>query len=98
MMRKKFDKKTYGQRWQVETVMSMIKRNQVDELRSKTYWAQNREMMLKVLTTTWEYPMSTKSFLSNTDTFIEKAKDIVVAGAFQFLRKSDGAGVVSKIS
>ena len=50
MMRKKFDKKTYGQRWQAETVMSMIKRNQGDCLRSKTYWPQNREMMLKVLT------------------------------------------------
>lgn len=45
-----FDKETYGQRWQVETVMSMIKCNQGDALRSKTYWAQNREMMLKVLT------------------------------------------------
>ena len=50
MMRTAFDKKTYGQRWQVETVMSMIKRNQGDCLRSKTYWSQNREMMLKVLT------------------------------------------------
>ena len=50
LMRTKFDKKTYGQRWQVETVMSMIKRNQGDCLRSRTYWAQNREMMLKVLT------------------------------------------------
>ena len=49
-MRTKFDKETYGQRWQVETVMSMIKRNQGDCLRSRTYWAQNREMMLKVLT------------------------------------------------
>lgn len=50
LMRTCFDKKTYGQRWQVETVMSMIKRNQGDCLRSKTYWSQNREMMLKVLT------------------------------------------------
>jgi hypothetical protein len=50
LMRTEFDKKTYGQRWQVETVMSMIKRNQGDALRSKTYWAQNREMILKVLT------------------------------------------------
>jgi hypothetical protein len=39
-----------SQSWQIETVMSMIKRNQSDALRSKTYWAQNREMMLKVLT------------------------------------------------
>jgi len=50
LMRTRFDKKTYGQRWQAETVMSMIKRNQGDCLRAKTYWSQNREMMLKVLT------------------------------------------------
>ena len=50
LMRTKFDKKKYGQRWQVETVMSMIKRNQGDCLSSKTYWSQNREMMLRVLT------------------------------------------------
>ena len=49
-MRTQFNKKLYGQRWQVETVFSMIKRNQGDALRAKGYWAQNREMMLKVLT------------------------------------------------
>jgi len=49
-MRTDFDKETYGQRWQVETVFSMIKRNQGDALRTRSYWAQNREMMLKVLT------------------------------------------------
>lgn len=50
LMRTEFDKKTYGQRWQVETVMSMIKRNQGECLSSITYWSQNREMMLRVLT------------------------------------------------
>jgi hypothetical protein len=50
LMRTAFDKETYGQRWQVETVMSMIKRNQGEELRARSYWSQNREMMLKVLT------------------------------------------------
>jgi hypothetical protein len=50
LMRTQFNKKAYGQRWQVETVMSMIKRNQGESLRSKTYWSQNREMLLKVLT------------------------------------------------
>jgi hypothetical protein len=50
LMRTEFDKKKYGQRWQVETVMSMIKRNQGDCLSAKTYWSQNREMMLRVLT------------------------------------------------
>ncbi len=49
-LRTDFDKETYGQRWQVETVFSMIKRNQGDALGARSYWAQNREMMLKVLT------------------------------------------------
>lgn len=45
-----FDKETYGQRWQSETVMSMLKRNLDEELHSKNYWSQCREMMLKVIT------------------------------------------------
>lgn len=49
-MKTEFDHKTYGQRWQIETVFSMIKRNHGDALRARSYWAQNREMMLKVLT------------------------------------------------
>jgi hypothetical protein len=49
-MKTEFDEETYGQRWQGETVFSMIKRNQGDALRARSYWAQNREMMLKVLT------------------------------------------------
>ena len=49
-MQPRFDRDTYGQRWQVETVFGMIKRNQGDVLRSRTYWSQNREMLLKVLT------------------------------------------------
>jgi len=50
LMRTNFDQKRYGQRWQVETVFSMIKRNQGECLHAITYWARNREMMLKVLT------------------------------------------------
>lgn len=50
MMRTAFDKKTYGQRWQVETVFSMIKRNFGDTINARSYWAQCREMMLLVLT------------------------------------------------
>jgi len=49
-MVERFDKSTYGQRWQVETVMSMIKRNLREELFAKSYQAQIREMMLKVIT------------------------------------------------
>jgi len=50
LMRTNFDKETYGQRWQVETVFSMIKRNFGSALRAKRYWSQCREMMLLVLT------------------------------------------------
>lgn len=45
-----FDKARYGQRWQVETVFSMIKRNFGSALRSRSYWAQCREIMLLALT------------------------------------------------
>ena len=49
-MRTDFDKETYGQRWQVETVFSMIKRNFGSAVRARKYWSQCREMMLLVLT------------------------------------------------
>ena len=40
----------YGQRWQVETVNSMIKRLMGSALRATTYWNRCREMALRVLT------------------------------------------------
>ncbi|MCH8748713.1 IS5 family transposase [Patescibacteria group bacterium] len=43
-----FDRQTYGQRWQVETVMSMLKRNFGAALKARSYWSQSREMMLRV--------------------------------------------------
>ncbi len=39
----------YGQRWQVETVFSMIKRRLGDTLRAHTFWSQRRAALLKVL-------------------------------------------------
>ena len=50
IMRTEFDKETYGQRWQVETVFSMIKRNFGDTIYARKYWAQCRELLLLVLT------------------------------------------------
>lgn len=44
-----FPKKLYGQRWQIETVISMIKRNFDEELKAKTFWSQCREMLMKVV-------------------------------------------------
>jgi len=49
-LRGRFPRKTYGQRWQIETVFSMIKRRLGAALRSRSYHAQCREVALKVLT------------------------------------------------
>jgi len=50
LMKQRFPKKTYGQRWQIETVFSMLKRNMGSALRARTYHSQNREIRLRVLT------------------------------------------------
>lgn len=50
MMALDFDAERYGQRWQVETVFSMIKRNLGSAVTSRTYWAQCRELNLMAIT------------------------------------------------
>jgi hypothetical protein len=50
LMKRRFPKKTYGQRWQIETVFSMLKRNMGSALRARNYHSQNREIRLRVLT------------------------------------------------
>lgn len=50
LMRTCFPADLYRQRWQVETVMSMLKRNLGSCLRSRTYWSQGREILLRLLT------------------------------------------------
>ena len=40
----------YGQRWQVETVNSMLKRLQGSALRARNYWSQCRETILRAIT------------------------------------------------
>jgi transposase len=47
---RKADKKYYGQRWQVETVNSMIKRNLGPALRAKTARRRSMELLLRVVT------------------------------------------------
>jgi hypothetical protein len=51
-MRQQFEKlkAKYGQRWQTETVNSMIKRRLGAALRARTYWSQCREIILRVIT------------------------------------------------
>jgi hypothetical protein len=50
LMKTRFNHQKYGQRWQVETVNSMIKRTLDSSLRARTYWSQSREIVLKVIT------------------------------------------------
>ena len=50
LMRTNFKQEIYGQRWQVETVFSMIKRNFGSAVRARNIESQAREMMLLVLT------------------------------------------------
>ena len=40
---------SYGQRWQVETAMSMIKRRLGSAVNARTYWSQCRALMLKAV-------------------------------------------------
>jgi hypothetical protein len=40
----------YGQRWQVETVFSMIKRRLATAVQGRTYWSQSRELWLLAVT------------------------------------------------
>ena len=49
VMATRFNKTLYGQRWQVETVNSMLKRNLGSALRARSYWSQCRELMLRLL-------------------------------------------------
>jgi transposase len=49
LMATQFDKSTYGQRWQVETVFSMIKRRLGAVLGARSYWRQMRALMLKAI-------------------------------------------------
>lgn len=48
--KRKADKRHYGQRWQVETVNSMIKRNLGSALRAKTPGRRSMELLLRVIT------------------------------------------------
>lgn len=50
LMQKNFPKKLYGQRWQIETVFSMLKRNLGCTLGARCHHSQTREIRLHILT------------------------------------------------
>jgi len=49
LMRQRFPKALYGQRWQIETVFSMLKRNLGASLRARRYQSQTREIRARIL-------------------------------------------------
>ncbi len=65
LMKQRFDIESYGQRWQSETVFSMIKRNRGSVLRPRSYWAQCRELSLIVRTHNIMIILSRTGFLQS---------------------------------
>ena len=49
LMTQRLHRTTYGQRWQVETVFSMIKRRLGSAVNARSYWSQCRALMLKAI-------------------------------------------------
>ena len=49
-LRKNFPRETYGQRWQIETDFSMLKRLLGSAVRSRRRYAIDREILLRVMT------------------------------------------------
>ena len=50
LMKTRFNRKAYGNRAQVETVFSMLKRNLGSALRARSHWGRCRDLFLRVLT------------------------------------------------
>lgn len=49
MMRRNFPRKAYGQRWQIESAFSRLKRRMGSALRATSWMAQKRELYLRLL-------------------------------------------------
>ena len=49
ILKRWFPRKKYGQRWQIETVFSMVKRNLGSALTARKRYSLNREVILKLI-------------------------------------------------
>lgn len=63
-------RRRYGQRWQVETVFSMIKRRLGETLNARSYHRQNRAILLKVITHNLMIVLRIEVFYRATPTWI----------------------------
>jgi len=61
-----FDDETFGQRWQCETVMFMLKQHQGDALTARSYQARRREMGLMCVTHNLMIAYVPRGFLQGT--------------------------------
>ena len=65
-MKRHLSQSRYGQRWQSETVFSMIKRLSGEVVRARTYWRRCRLLLLKVLTHNISILVAVIGFLLST--------------------------------
>jgi len=89
-MATRFNRKRYGQRWQVETVYSMIKRRLGESVAAKGYWRQCRALMLKaiahnILILRW-----------GIEVFYRAGPTDFTASAFAFRNRRRGAARISR--
>jgi hypothetical protein len=66
-MKRHLHESRYGQRWQVETVYSMIKRLSGEVVNARTYWRRCRLLLLKTLTHNISILRDALGFLLSTD-------------------------------
>ena len=80
LMQTRFDKTRYGQRWQAETVVSMIKRRLGSATSGRSYWSRRRDLMLLVLTHNlmlllpWELLLQIKVFYRASSTRLSMSR------------------------
>jgi Transposase DDE domain len=63
-------KPKYGQRWQVETVNSMLKRRLGSALRARSYHSQCREIVLRAITHNVMIVRIRVFYIATTTTFL----------------------------
>jgi hypothetical protein len=67
LMQRRFPQKLYGQRWQIETVFSMLKRNLGVALRARCSQSQSREIRARILTHNIMILLPTRMFYTEQD-------------------------------
>jgi len=81
-MKTDFPKTLYGQRWQIETVFSMLKRNLGSALRARRYQSQNREIRARILTHNLSILLHLTMFYTEHERPLFFKKESVFVGGF----------------